>query len=218
MARREKPEDPPPSDIPFWFITYSDVITLMMTFFILLLTFATSEPENFVQMQVAVFQGSGGNGVAGKATSSVDQDSILYRQRPSSGRRTTRGAEMPPQESDPTFASVDAGLEGMEEKPEAILAQGHAMVLSLPPFVADGKVTPLGEQRLRMIAHQLRKDSCGVLLQVSHQRDMEKLLLLTRSLESDHSIPTGKMGVGMATNGKLQPDTFRILFHRSLRN
>ncbi len=141
MARKAKPEEPPPSDIPFWFITYSDVITLMMTFFILLLTFATSEPENFVQMQVAVFQGSGGSGVAGKAESSVDQDSIVYRERPSSGRRTKRGSESPPQETDPTFASMDKGLKGMEKEPEAILAQGHAIVLPLSPLVANGEIT-----------------------------------------------------------------------------
>ena len=49
---REKPLPEPPDDVPLWFMTYSDVITLMMTFFILLLTFSTSDPERFEQMKV----------------------------------------------------------------------------------------------------------------------------------------------------------------------
>ena len=40
---REKQPPPKPDEIPAWFMTYSDVITLLMTFFILLLTFATQD-------------------------------------------------------------------------------------------------------------------------------------------------------------------------------
>ena len=41
---------PGSAEVPTWFMTYSDVITLLMTFFILLLTFATNEPESFERM------------------------------------------------------------------------------------------------------------------------------------------------------------------------
>ena len=41
----------PTGEIPAWFMTYSDVITLLMTFFILLLTFSTTEPERFEKVR-----------------------------------------------------------------------------------------------------------------------------------------------------------------------
>ena len=55
---------PPVAGIPSWFLTYTDVITLLMTFFILLLTFATSEPEFLSKVQVVAFGGGGSTGVA----------------------------------------------------------------------------------------------------------------------------------------------------------
>jgi len=61
---RDKPEEPNSGDIPAWFMTYSDVITLLMTFFILLMTFSTTEPENFGRMQVVMFGGGNSSGVA----------------------------------------------------------------------------------------------------------------------------------------------------------
>ena len=51
------------ADIPEWIVTYSDTITLLMTFFILLLTFATSEPEKFQQLQSVMFGGSRATGM-----------------------------------------------------------------------------------------------------------------------------------------------------------
>ena len=217
MARDEKPEDPPPSDIPFWFITYSDVITLMMTFFILLLTFATSEPENFVQMQVAVFQGSGGNGVAGEATGAVERDSLVHRVRPSSSRRAVNGSETAPLDSDPSMVSLDLGLKGMEEEPDAILAQGHAIVLSLNVFVQNGRLTDLGRQRLRMLSHQLLSDRSSVVLQTTSEDDLSELLAIARSMESEYRVSTGKLGVGMASEGGLKQGQFRILFRRDTK-
>ena len=40
-------------------MTFSDVITLLMTFFILLLTFATNEPESFSRIETSMFGGGG---------------------------------------------------------------------------------------------------------------------------------------------------------------
>ncbi|MEZ6145736.1 MAG: flagellar motor protein MotB [Planctomycetaceae bacterium] len=76
-----------PADVPAWFMTYSDVITLLMTFFILLLTFATNEPENFERMQVAMFGGGSATGLAGHNDEAIDRDSLLLRIRPKTAPR-----------------------------------------------------------------------------------------------------------------------------------
>ena len=46
MSRKRKPEDPPPS-APEWIVTYSDMVTLLLTFFVLLLTMAKEKDANF---------------------------------------------------------------------------------------------------------------------------------------------------------------------------
>ena len=111
MARTIK-FDPPREDIPAWFLTYSDVITLLMTFFILLLTFATTEPESFERIQSSMFGGGGGSGFAGKQGEHF-QDAIISRIRPRSARMTQRGSESPPIDTETTTESLGKGLKSM---------------------------------------------------------------------------------------------------------
>src|SRR5690606_34959548 len=112
-------KSPPPSnvgEIPMWFVTYSDVITLLMTFFILLLTFATNEPEVFQQMKTSIFGGQGSMGIAGENPDSQDSESITVRMRPTTGRLTLRGSETAPNYSDPAFESLNRGLKALTER------------------------------------------------------------------------------------------------------
>lgn len=46
MAKKEKPEIEEPS-APFWLVTFSDMVTLLMVFFILILSFSTIELKKF---------------------------------------------------------------------------------------------------------------------------------------------------------------------------
>jgi len=49
----KKPECPPPG-LPMWMATYSDLVTLLLTFFVLLLTMATMDPTKFVQAKSSI--------------------------------------------------------------------------------------------------------------------------------------------------------------------
>ena len=86
MARKKDCCPPQVGDVPVWFMTYSDVITLLMTFFILLLTFASSEPEKFRRMQSVMFGGASGTGSAGGELDALDNDAYVLRQRPPASR------------------------------------------------------------------------------------------------------------------------------------
>src|SRR5690554_3110819 len=121
MARQQAPESDTSGQVPLWFVTYSDVITLLMTFFILLLTFATSEPEKFEQMQTTMYGSSGARGMLDKARESKDRDSLLVRQRPNSARIAVRGSEMPPIYSDPVLQSLSKGMKSLESEPQHTL-------------------------------------------------------------------------------------------------
>src|SRR5208282_1354891 len=61
MARRKiKPAEEPKPDLMRWLLTYADMITLLMVFFIILYSIATVNPTKFQEIQQAfasVFNG-----------------------------------------------------------------------------------------------------------------------------------------------------------------
>lgn len=189
-----------PADIPAWFMTYSDVITLMMTFFILLLTFATDEPENFERMQVAMFGGGSATGLAGKNEGALDQDSLLLRIRPKSARLTIRGSEMPPLYSDPTTESLDAGLKSLTESHELADAERLSIKMPLPLLIDEsGEASEIGKQQMRMVASQMRKLPWEVRLEVPTPEDINTALKLADELVTRGTISPGRIAVSVAT-------------------
>ena len=198
MAKKKGPccDDGPP-DVPVWFMTYSDVITLLMTFFILLLTFATNEPEHFARMQVAAFGGGSSTGLAGKNNEPFDQNAILLRVRPKSSRLTIRGSETPPIESDPSYQSLDLGVQSLENPHE--LADTDRLSITIPlPVVIDenGEVTSVGHQQLRMISTQMRRMPLNVRLEVRRPQDAAACLALANALITRGHIAPGRVSVG----------------------
>jgi chemotaxis protein MotB len=63
-------EEPPPEGAPEWMVTYSDMISLLVTFFILLMTFSSPMDDNKFPMAGAMF-GPGGM-MGSNNTSDVD--------------------------------------------------------------------------------------------------------------------------------------------------
>lgn len=49
-----KGPDCPPPGLPMWMATYSDMVTLLLTFFVLLLTMASMDPTKFVQAKSSI--------------------------------------------------------------------------------------------------------------------------------------------------------------------
>ena len=196
---RQKAPPEPPADVPFWFVTYSDVITLLMTFFILLLTFATNEPESFDRMQVAFFGGGGATGFAGPPQDPMEKDACVLRVRPPAGRQTTRGSEMPPTHSDPALASLATGIESLQDDEARDLQQRYSIRIPLALLVeSGGRVTALGHQRLRTLAVQLRKAPFHASLVCANKHDLAKALALAEVLTHTHAISLGKVSLGMA--------------------
>ncbi|MGD9856723.1 MAG: flagellar motor protein MotB [Planctomycetaceae bacterium] len=187
----------PPAAVPAWFMTYSDVITLLMTFFILLLTFATAEPEHFARMQVAMFGGGSSSGIAGKNDEPFDKNAVLMRIRPNSSRLTIRGSETPPIDTDPSYQSLDKGVQALEKPNE--LADSDRVSMTIPLSVvldAQSSVTAIGQQQLRMIATQMRRMPLDVRMEVSQSQDVDACLKLVESLVTGNHISPGRVLVG----------------------
>jgi len=193
-------------------MTYSDVITLLMTFFILLLTFATNEPESFERMQTAVFGGGGATGLAGETENTVDEDAMVVRFRPNTGRMTDRGSEMPPLEADPVTQSLDKGLKSLETLDDLASAKRVSMVLPLS-LIRDneGFPTDLCVQQLRMLSVQLRSLKLEAEFQAMRQADAEFCVSLARLMLETQRIPPGRVSVSRVGAGNFPADHIRIV-------
>lgn len=207
---------PQPAGIPSWFMTYSDVITLLMTFFILLLTFASSEPESFERMQVAVFGGGGSSGVAGKVPKATENDSLTVRYRPNSARMTKRGSEVAPMEIDPVMEALSRGLKSLEKLDELDSAERVSMVSSLEILRnTDGSITDFGIQQLRMIANQLRSMPLEVELRAASAEDAAFCVEMARFVLETQQVPPGRISVSVAGMGALPDNSIGIMMTRS---
>ena len=215
MGRKKEFEMP--ADIPAWLMTFSDVITLLMTFFILLLTFATNEPESFERMQVSMFAGGGASGIAGPPQKPTELDSILMRTRSRAGRITTRGSEIPPTSRDPALRSLSKGLQGLEQDEQRKLSSQHSATIPLGELVnPDGEVTSMGSQQLKMLARNIRNRPFDVKLVASTQKDMEKAHALAWALHKHHGVEINKIAVGRATKWKLNEPSVTFVLNNPL--
>lgn len=67
---RKKKEDPPPPGAPLWMTTYGDMVTLVLTFFVLMFAFSTVDKQKYVQIVNSLRGAMGGNvGVLNQGTS-----------------------------------------------------------------------------------------------------------------------------------------------------
>ena len=209
-------EPDPPADLPVWLMTYSDVVTLLMTFFILLLTFATSEPESFDRVQVSMFGGGGATGIAGEQIKGMDKDALLVRERSRAGRMSMRGSEMPPIDQDPSYQAMADGLKGLEASADRELATQHSATIPLSLLIdSRGEVTTVGQQQLRMIAQQLRKQPLDVEFMVGDRKRLGDAVKLTSHLYEKEAIQPGRLGVGRDVNA-LDPSLVRIILTRPI--
>ncbi|MCA9085904.1 MAG: hypothetical protein KDA81_17720 [Planctomycetaceae bacterium] len=155
-------------EVPAWFMTYSDVITLLMTFFILLLTFATNEPEFFAKVKVVSFGGGGSTGVTAPSDELLDKDSVVLRERPNSAAISTRGSETPPVHTDPARESLSRGLQSLQT-PDLLADASRVRIETNTSMMRDdtGAITEQAVTQLRMLAQQLKTQPLSLQILVS---------------------------------------------------
>ncbi|MEM0925060.1 MAG: flagellar motor protein MotB [Planctomycetota bacterium] len=209
MANDAPPDQP--DDIPAWFMTYSDVITLLMTFFILLLTFATTEPERFEKVTVSVFGSSGATGVAGHKHDQLDRNSWSQRIRPRAARIAMQGSEMPPINNDPPKKAVGNGLETIsEEMASKDVMKSFVFELPVNKLVNRNlKVTTSGQQVAAKLSSQLRSLSIHCAFEISSEADAERITAFAHHLYHVEGARPGQVGVGFTSD--VTSKTVRII-------
>ena len=217
MARRSRKNSGGKGGIPEWFVTYSDVITLLMTFFILLLTFANSEPEKFELMQQSLFGAGGSAGNVGKREDSLDKPTIVVRARPASSRLTIRGAEIPPMYSDPVTEAVGKGLKSLDEQQEFATRRVFAFDVSLALFVdGNGDLTSIGRQHLKLIANQMRRLPISLKIVVGTTADSRAAASMANDLSTNLRVPAGRVSVEVADRDTRPPTGLRFVLRHEI--
>ena len=197
MARKES-EPETPQQVPTWFLTYSDVITLLMTFFILLLTFATDEPEKFERLQISLFGGGGATGVAGPPQEPLETDTIVMRTRPRAGRMTMRGAEIPPIDKQASTHGVRKGLAGLTEEKIRDLDKRHTISTDLEKMLDDdGHPTALGHQVFDRLAARLRSGPYDLAIEAPGEH-CDRVIQLAQHLYENRGVVPGRISVGLS--------------------
>ena len=213
MAKDPPPADPP-EDIPAWFMTYSDVITLLMTFFILLLTFATTEPERFEKITVSYFGESGATGIAGHKHDQIDKDSWLQRVRPRAARIATDGSEMPPKMTEPSSQAVGRGLESVsEEEAKQDVMKTHVFSMNLSELVNQNmRLTQRGTRVATTLSKQLRKLPVHCAVEIADPSATDRAIAFANYLYEVEQVRPGQVAVGMVDD--MNQDQVRFAVER----
>ncbi|MCA9199813.1 MAG: hypothetical protein KDA87_19875 [Planctomycetales bacterium] len=206
MAKEKKPPEPT-GEVPMWFLTYTDVITLLMTFFILLLTFSTDQPEEFQILQGTMFGDPSGLGAMVKKPG----DSEIIRERPRDSRVSDRGSEIPPEQADPGMDMLDKGLKSFQED-EQIRDPSATYSIDLPLNMlmdSSGELTAFGKNQLHQLAVRLKKGTCDPVFEISTLDDFEKVHDMVLHLVDNEGISYSRVGIA-ATDSILDPTKMRL--------
>lgn len=197
---KEKAPPPPAEDIPAWFMTYSDVITLLMTFFILLLTFSTTEPEKFDKVQVSAFGSAGASGVAGHINDGLEKQSWVQRIRPRASRIAMNGSEIPPMVDEPSSQAVGRGLETVndEESEKDVMLTNSFEVPAEPLVDENSRLTPRGMEVAAILAKQLRSLKVHCTVEFTNSQLLDRATAFLAHLYDVEMVRPGQVGVAMA--------------------
>ncbi|MEZ6130559.1 MAG: flagellar motor protein MotB [Planctomycetaceae bacterium] len=198
MPREKAPKRDTSGDIPAWFMTYSDVITLLMTFFILLLTFASHEPERFERMQLQMFGAGGSDGIAGDNNDPLDRESVVFRYRPELSRLTRNGSEIAPHYSDLTREGLSDGLKDLEENSK--LAHSERVTFSAAKnAILDqkGQLTESGRSQMATFARHLSRFPMHLSISVPDANDLSSAIQMAQLLTFEHKVPLGQVSISV---------------------
>ena len=213
---REKPFPEPKDDIPAWFMTYSDVITLLMTFFILLLTFATTEPERFEKSISSLSSSGSATGTAGEKLKDLENDSFINRLRVPAARIAMRGAEIPPVTREPAKQTWGEGLRSLDdEEAKQNELTSHSFDIPIATiFDSQDRLTPKGAAICSQLSNQLLDLPFRASIQFEDRKVASKVAAMMEYLFHVEMTRPGQLGMSLNRDTKIKPNYIRIAIER----
>jgi flagellar motor protein MotB len=211
MAKKKLPP-PNTGDIPAWFMTYSDVITLLMTFFILLMTFSTTEPDRFERIQQSVFAGGNGSGTAGEKVTGPEYESFIQRVRPRAARMAMAGSEMPPYQNEPSRKSVGEGIKSLtDDEAQQDVMTTNEFEIEIESIVdPQNRLSTKGTHIAALLAGQLNQLPVHLSVQCSQPGHFERATAFVSYLYQTEKIRPGQVGVSFVDGIKSTHVRFAI--------
>jgi len=148
---------------PSWMLTYGDSVTLLLTFFVLLLTFSTPNKEDFAVLAQGLMPG---NRATPMFPGQPGRDGITPEERRlEQSRLDTKGAEKPPMRA-------EGPIDELEKYPEDIQIADlkhlkGALVIRIPLvelFGPDDELAPEGHGILNKVVKMARAHAYSVIV------------------------------------------------------
>ena len=150
---------------PPWMVTYGDSITLLLTFFVMLLTFSTPNKEGMAKLAKGIMTGSRRltlfNGPG-------DQENVVPAERLlQESRLDENGAETPPMNGDDPLAELTRHYESMDVNELKELKGGRVIRIPVVELFGTGtELTGDGNQVLNNVVKVLRAKRYSVVVHV----------------------------------------------------
>ena len=193
MADRPPPEDAP-QGAPKWMVTFSDCMTLLLTFFVLLLTFSSFDNKTFYKATTSLAKAFPTINVSGKR----NQNSVIRRDAITFELENPKGSESPTEGGTKVgYAKENSDTINFEDR-KVFLIQSDKI------FVKQGnRFSPDGRALLATIAQFLKSKSNRIVISENQIHSAQK---------------TGELGMKRAWSvmnllvrqGELNQDRFAI--------
>ena len=143
----------PPAGLPMWMATYSDLVTLLLTFFVLLLTMASMDPIKFVQAKSSIKSAFGWS-----TTAAPVPFAIPLIESPPKAEFTPLPQQTPIQhfkkiKTDLEMTKIDKQVEFVQKDNDSIILRIDDKVLFAP---GQTELNPLAYPILRKVADIIR--------------------------------------------------------------
>jgi hypothetical protein len=198
-----------------WIVTYSDMVTLLMACFIMVITFASKEPEKYSPLKNSVLYGEGGTNPAGGAKELLDRDALVWRERPPRSRLGQGGSEMPALFADPAMQSTAEVLRSLELPSFGTLGDNYTLRLPLGLlFETDDHLSASGEHLLHMVAENFRRLPFEIRVEVDDPRRLPQGVLLCQQLAEKEGVFPSRLAAGVRASTEPWNPSIWLCFDR----
>ncbi len=180
-----------------WIVTYSDMITLLMTLFIVIVTFGTKQQDRSSKKTNSLVGGKGGTGAAGHNSQGADRTAVMLRVTPL-GRPVVHGSEAPPMYSDLPLEPVESVVNALDQTPPGRLSDNYRLRVSATfLFAGEERLSDSGTHALESFAAAVRQLPYDIQIQVNTAGRLPQAARVMQYLFQIAGIHPGRIGIAV---------------------